>query len=1060
MKKAARRAALWLAPIAVAACGGSNGSLAGDPNASLRTTALLAKDPIVRPARLVPEVPNDDHRYGVEPGGGVRTLASGMRLVNLPNGAVMSADTSLPSTPARVVELPDRMGGGFLFLLSPVVWHADRWLGKAKPLYRSNDSLDDVVVGLDRVYLHSIKGAEEAIDPRTGKVLDLGAWPPAPYVGSYAAMDGWRAVATTDLRGIVGTFDAGASWHPLPIALNGAKVRASNNGIVVTGWDNNRADVAYEVRPDGQVAKLGAASVTPPEKPSTDRDDVAKPFGDRPLVAALEDGWPLADGTVVVARDGALARIRLDDGTIVESASNAYALRPSRCHAIPYGDGAAFVCGEPRGKTAIYKYSAGAMIEAHHFDSPRLVLASGAGAVVVRGGCSPSASGDSPDPNARDYCVVSKAAAASTDDSGARDVRLRGDVDGERVVALSNGKLAVVSPPHGDLATARITVVDESGAATTKPIRFAPGTPIDATKLAKNGLWLDGIEEKRPGVLGAWSSSNGTMLGMEIELDGAATAGEVHTNLGTAMVSGRFGLGWSATRKGWETIDGGMTWKPFDVPDSLRSSSSVGSSQSCGPIGCVVSFRDGVRMGEGPNGGWLRIGWGAKPPKQLPEPVQGPRTHYAQLPPIALACEPTRPAPVVPPTLATPTKGPLVKEVPTLSPIQPYPIGGGLGNRPPAPYPGWQSGYRAPPIMTTFDWTPFFSTQAPSLRGDEVGYGLDAPDFVDRSMKLGALMHFYAWGSRGTEWEHTSHWIVRWLAPFAGPTEMHSTQIAVPPSVVIDSSHFASQFGAPHPVGSWMMVPGDDALHALLVAKRQQPQDTIVLALEADHPPIEIKRADGEPFGELDAAIRMRGRWFFAEESDTASASTIWEADGTTAHELATLPRIASARSASEDDREQPLRLVARSDARAIGVVVDGQPLADQPNTPVRWVLSIDVEDATLGALEPLGATDFTDRKTVTTCSGDEAGWVMDTEWKANRIDVAVKGATRQLRTPYVRLRVTPSTLCIEKLAGFYDAPPELLTRRGNLTQPVTSALETIAVSSHIRYPLRCMVTP
>ncbi|MEO8799766.1 MAG: hypothetical protein ABI551_17865, partial [Polyangiaceae bacterium] len=743
-------------------------------------------------------------------------------------------------------------------------------------------------------------------------------------------------------------FDAGASWHPLPIALNGAKVQASARGVVVTGWDSARADVSYEVRPDGQVAKLGVSAPTPPDKGTAARDDIAKPFGDRPLVAAIEDGWLLADGTVVVARDGALARIRLEDGTVVESASNAYPLRPSRCHAIPYGDGAAFVCGEPRGKTAIYKYVAGSMIEAHHFDSPRLVLASGAGAVVVRGGCSPSAPSESLDPSTQDYCVVSKAAAATADDSGAREIHLRGDVGGERVVALSNGKLAVVSPPHGDLATARITVVDESGAAVTKPIHFVDGTPSDALKVAKNGLWLDGIEEKRPGVLGAWALSAGTVLGLEIELDGAATAGVFHRDLGTPMVSGRFGLGWGAAHKGWETTDGGMTWKMVDVPDPVRSSSISGSEQSCGPLGCVVSYRTTPSA----NGGWIRIGWGATTAEELPDPVIGPRTQYAQLPPLGLTCEPTRMRRAAPPTLATPIRGLLVRDL--MSPPPPYPPQ--IQRSPmPIPMPGWQAGYRPPPIMTTFDWAPFFSTQAPSLRGDEVGYGLDASDFVDHSMKLGALMHFYAWGSRGTEWEHTSHWVVRWLSPFAGPTEMHSTQVAVPPQVVLDSSHFSSTFGAPHPVSSWTMVPGDDALHALLVAKRQQPQDTIVVALEADQPPIEIKRGDGEPFGDLDAAIRMRGRWFIAEESDTTSASTIWEADGATARVLTSLPRIASTRGASENDNAQQIHLAARSDGRAIGVVVDGQPLSVRPNTPVRWVLSIDIEDATLGALEPLG---------------------------------------------------------------------------------------------------------
>ncbi len=86
-------------------------------------------------------------------------------------------------------------------------------------------------------------------------------------------------------------------------------------------------------------------------------------FGPRPLASAIEAGWPLKDGTALVARDGALARVRTSDGALVENVGAAFPLNPARCHPLPLSfDGAVaprgyevgalgFVCGEPRGRT-------------------------------------------------------------------------------------------------------------------------------------------------------------------------------------------------------------------------------------------------------------------------------------------------------------------------------------------------------------------------------------------------------------------------------------------------------------------------------------------------------------------------------------------------------------------------------------------------------------------------------------------------------------------------------------------------------------------------------------
>ena len=43
-----------------------------------------------RGARVLPEVVHEDRALGVEPGGGVRAIAAGIRVVSLPSGAVLA----------------------------------------------------------------------------------------------------------------------------------------------------------------------------------------------------------------------------------------------------------------------------------------------------------------------------------------------------------------------------------------------------------------------------------------------------------------------------------------------------------------------------------------------------------------------------------------------------------------------------------------------------------------------------------------------------------------------------------------------------------------------------------------------------------------------------------------------------------------------------------------------------------------------------------------------------------------------------------------------------------
>ncbi|MEO6418239.1 MAG: hypothetical protein ABIP39_02460, partial [Polyangiaceae bacterium] len=524
--------------------------------------------------------------------------------------------------------------------------------------------------------------------------------------------------------------------------------------------------------------------------------------------------------------------------------------------------------------------------------------------------------------------------------AGFREVLLQGEIGGERVTLLSDGRLAVLSPPRGDLSTARLTLLDEKGKATTRGIAFSLSP--DTERVLKSGIWLDGFEERTPGTLSGWAEAGGTMLGLSIDLEGHAKTGKFVRDAGATIVSGRYGLGWSPSRRAYETTDGGMTWTDFDVPEPIGNIRQA-TTRACGPVGCMSA-------------GWLRVGWGAAKAPPQNDPVRQTDLREPRSRPFELACE----------ALAGP---PPVAAFPSIAMVE-RPERFSFGSSHPL----------ALHTMTTSEWLPLYGASAPPLRADDVGLSSEwSGKFEDAPgvRTSGPLLRVYAWGTKGVDWEHTSKWMTRWIWPFGGSQDVFSSLPIAAPKPVLESSRFGP-LGVTRNITAWKLQPGDDARHALISAKRSGPEETILFELEADRTPTEIHRLDGEPFTELESAVRVGGHWYVAGPSSTyeQSASVIWAIEAGHARELARVPR-----AAADNLRPSPVRLTRRSDARAVGVVVDGQPAPERPSTPQRWLLPVDVESGAMGEPEPLGATDFADRNTVSLCAGDEAGWVIDLPW-------------------------------------------------------------------------------
>ncbi len=952
---------------------------------------------------VVPVEYDAAHRFGFEAGRGLRTMTAGVRILNLPGGGVLAASQVFAQPPSQTISVPSRMGGGFLYVVGTVVWRSDDWLGPIRQIYASPTTITRVFVGLDRAYVKTASNTHLAFDPKTGGPLDLGPWPPSPFVGAYAALDGWRAVAITDLRGAVVTTDAGSTWRPIAIAGQVRDALNVGDGVVITALDPARQNAYYALQPDGNVTKI--AGPTPDGDATEGTDDAGRVLGKRPVVAAVEDGWPLADGTALVARDGTLARVRLRDGIVVEEVPGAYPLRPSRCRAVPLArprdlSAFGFVCGEPRGATEVYAWDAAAsrMRLIRHFSKPRQISSPGNGNLLVKGPCDPEASGDSGTRGHQVYCIG---------DAGEvfQELDVKGDVGAERVVPLADGRTVIISPPQGDLAGARITVLDK-GKATTYPIVFtlrAAGgdedgdMPDQVLRTLRSGVWLDGFEERTAGALTGWVEDGGTYLGIDLRTDGHANYGKYIRDLGTTMVSGRYALAFTGARRGYETDDGGMTWSPIDLPDPLDvRHRGAPLARACGPVGCTLA-------------GWARIGWG-HPPEEATTNQGAATAPYASrpaAPSITLSCEVS-------------IKAKDVSE--STSPSYSY-----------TPYYGYGRG----PTVATQRWDPFFGLTPPKLGNDELGWSAPVTAAGDRGSNstgvlVGSLGRVYAWGPKGIEWESKGRAFYRFTGPFEASNVVHTSQTISTPSLIGEATPYVTLGQVTRPVGLWSIFAGDDATHALLLARRNPmngaPQDVVAIELEADRPPFEVHRSDGSSLGDIDFAVRMQGHWYVAATNVNDFATLfVYEIEGGLARELARIPR------AAYDGRPAQVRLARREGGRALGVVVDGQAQAYGASS-TQWVLPIDIDSGVVGEPEPLGAVDL-GGKTLTVCSGHDSSWIVDERWPASSITLRFdppagkKDASPAIVRPstssfLARVHLTRGSACIEK-GSFVNTLPE-----------------------------------
>jgi hypothetical protein len=459
-----------------------------------------------------------------------------------------------------------------------------------------------------------------------------------------------------------------------------------------------------------------------------------------------------------------------------------------------------------------------------------------------------------------------------------------------------------------------------------------------------------------------------------------------------------------------------MTWSDVALPAPLVTDPRKLGPRACGPIGCTAS-------------GWLRVGWG--PPASSPhvEPTPPiPGVHpYRPAAPIVLACEATAGEPPGLPALRRVPESGRVRVGPRY--VQPW-----------GSYGAWQGASQLPP---------FLDQPAPVLAKDELGLAIDAAVPLDRGGRSSNLAaRIYTWGPKSDDWARGGRWTVRWLWPFGGWPEIRSTPITAAPFTSLDAARRAIGYAPGIAPLMWTLAAGDDADHALLVGKRAGSSgDVQLMALDADRPPAQVRRADGEPLSDVEATTRALGHWYVATAQGAAElpATVVWQIDGSSAREVARVPRAAT------EAARTPTRLARRADGRAIGVVVDGPPEPDHASM-VRWVLPIDLESWTVGEPTKLGPVDLSDR-TPTACAPSSPGWVLDAPLGVSA-RLQAGGTSQSIAGVVARVRLTAEDACIERIEGEASFDVTKLEK-----PPADDAQPSVLVSiarQGTKYPLRC----
>lgn len=946
---------------------------------------------VVRPARWFPLAGTGHARFAEQQADGtIRIVEQGMRLVEHPDGAIERAPDLLPPDGAlSVLDLPARLGGGLLFSVSgqdaTVLWRASGWTSPLRPLVRLPFTAARAIAGFDRLYVVSGRtSALIAIDLESGRLEGLGAVPSAPAYGGLAFSDGWLGAVEVDLRGVLVTFDAGSSWNPLgvstatPGSLRDHSVVQQDGRIVV-----NTTRGAFALEPTGKLDRVDGpgtevfrdfgdteSASADDEGADDDSTTVPSPLGGRPLETAVLRGLPDSPTTALVLAGGIVSRVSLEDGRLLDK-SEPVTSRGATCQAVRLGRGIGFVCGEDDGPTRVFaaKVPLG-VAPVLAFDGPRFVASSGNGALVVRGGCGAEA----PRGNAA-YCIVPPTLSS-------REVRVVDGVGTERVVALADGRAAVVVPPRPG-ASGSLSLVGLDGKSTTVPLSL-DRVDNDARLVVEHGEWLDGMIEAAPGVLGGFAAASGPFVGLTVALDGKVSAGVVEPNVERASFSGSFAFTTDGRGAARETTDGGLTWSEVAVPDAAGGDDALDAERGCTPVGCSL-------------GSWLRVGWGSgRTSKDLVVAADPPNASVAPAPFVswAFSCVPTGES-----------EGP--KDLVASGQVRTSKVREHYASPTEEP--------NAFADLQSSAFRPFLGVPSPQRTPDDLAFDFGTEDQL-------VQLRSYAWGPRSASWDHAGTWIVRAADRFRVRHSIWSTAPSRPPWV--DAGAASEAFGSEptHRVtNEWsgVMDPVDDG-GVVMIRTGTASQVALV---ERDRAITMVGNADDFALDRPSGAVKVLGKWYLGAVPGPRTFQLLG-LDAGTLSSVRSFPRLV-------DDAFARVVRTERGDALGVWVIQRGR--AGTAGGGDTWFVYA-VDPNTGDADEPLVIDHEDLAHPPAPCAPEDDGWVLVRDLSASiaRVDFQNVHDSPSVEHLEAKLVASRNGLCIESMAGQVEGdPPKDLNPRG-----------------------------
>jgi hypothetical protein len=567
----------------------------------------------------------------------------------------------------------------------------------------------------------------------------------------------------------------------------------------------------------------------------------------------------------------------------------------------------------------------------------------------------------------------------------------------ERVVALGDGRVAVVVPPRG-ASDGLVTVLPGGGGGQPVTVSIQPG---EDAALLRRGLWLDGMYEVEPGEIGGWVEASGLLLGVRIKLaEGSLQVGPPQESAQIA-VSGAVAMAALGGEQLQESLDGGLTWRPVEMPPALGQG-KLRSGLHCGVAGCVVPFERGT---------WLRVGWG-----QLADPTDLEDAHetavtFPQRPasrPLKLTCD----------LVAQET----FKEVDGPAPSR-----------------------RRFPGVVAMD-SEFAVGPLPSFRGVAPPGTPEGALALSEGTASGTSARLYGWVPRGVAAGRAGRLQVRFEDRFAPERPVRSSALTI--ASWRDEQALRDAFGQGNTSVAFHGLP-DPGGKALLLSSCQGAQCELFGVVDG-RPMVPLAQPDDEAFGRVffPSATALWHDEAFYLALNAGPRVSLWRLDASQPRLLARIPRVPTF-----NNQSPPVVLVRRARGGQLGLLARGASPGQAEQD--LFVLPVDPGTGRVGELLRLGSADLS-WVAPRVCTAEDDGWLVTlhpTSFPTLTLPPGVRLGEIELRA-----RVDPSSICLEAAAArlLDQVSPAKPEPRGDTKRPSSSGLPMLASSGTRRVALSC----